>query len=262
VPALITAEHIPEAIASVTDNWFEAAFGELYPVVYAHRTVEAAVPEANFAAKAVDLKPEEYALDLCCGAGRHLVTLQKYGAHLTGVDYSAQLLDIARKRLQQETFLVRADMRALPFSSCFDVVFSFFTSFGYFMEDNDNAAAASNMAHVLKPAGRLFMDYLNPLSLVKHLQPETTRESEGFIIEERRWIDYKLKRVNKQVSVMRNGGIVSATSESVRLYQREELTALLGSVGLQVDQVWGDCAGNPYGADADRMVLVGSKAGS
>ena len=258
---MTTLQHIPEEI-SVTDNWFIDAFGELYPVVYAHRTVEAAVPEANFAAKTVNLKPEDTVLDLCCGAGRHLATLQEYGAHLTGVDYSVQLLEIAQKRLLPETSLVRADMRALPLLTSFDVVFSFFTSFGYFMEDADNNAAAANMARVLKPAGRFFMDYLNPLSLEKHLQPETTRESEGFVIQERRWIDYELKRVNKHVAVLQDDVVVGTTSESVRLYRLEELTALLGSVGLRVDQVWGDCSGSSYGADADRMVLVGSKVGS
>lgn len=257
-----TVKHIPEEKVSVTDNWFVAAFGEWYPVVYAHRTVETAVPEANFAAKAVGLKGSDSALDLCCGAGRHLVTLQGYGAHLTGLDYSVQLLEIARKRLNRNTDLVRADMRLLPFAGCFDVVFSFFTSFGYFMEDDDNNAAALNMARVLKPAGRFFMDYLNPLNVERQLQPETSRQSQGFTIRERRWIDYDRKRVNKQVVVLRDDTVVGTTSESVRMYQLEELTALLESAGLQVSNVWGDCSGSNYDEDADRMVLAGSKAGA
>jgi len=251
----------PDKTLAVADDWFVAAFGELYPVVYAHRTVEAAIPEAHFAAEAVRLLPEDNALDLCCGAGRHLVTLEQYGAHLAGVDYSTQLLAIARKRLSPETALIHADMRALPLTPCFDVVFSFFTSFGYF-EDTDNVAAAASMAQVLKPSGRFFMDYLNPLNLEEHLEPETLRESKGYVIHERRWIDREKHRVNKTVAIEHEGNAMGVTSESVRLYALEELTALLSEVGLQVQEVWGNCAGAAYGPNADRMILAGSKVGA
>jgi ubiquinone/menaquinone biosynthesis C-methylase UbiE len=251
---------MPKEAASITDNWFVDAFGELYPVVYAHRTVEAAVPEVEFAAKVVGLTPEDAVLDLCCGAGRHLVTLERYGARLTGLDFSSQLLACARERLAATTALVRGDMHALPFKQCFDVVFSFFTSFGYFMEDTDNAAAAAAMARVLKPSGRFYMDYLNPSSVAQHLVPETLRESQGYTICEKRWIDQNVRRVNKVVSVSRAGTVVGTTSESVRLYSLEELTALLADVGLMVKQVWGNCSGGGYGPDAERMILSGTKA--
>jgi len=251
--------NIPDETLAVMDDWFEDAFGELYPVVYAHRTVEAAIPEAHFAAEAVCLTPEDKALDLCCGAGRHLVTLEQHGACLAGVDYSPQLLAIARKRLSPEIALIRADMRALPLTSCFDVVFSFFTSFGYFVEDADNVVAAANMAQVLKPSGRFFMDYLNPLNLEEHLEPETLRESKGYVIHERRWIDREKHRVNKTIAIEHEGNAMGTTSESVRLYALEELTALLSEAGLQVKEVWGNCTGVAYGANAERMILAGSK---
>lgn len=250
---------MPNETDSITGNWFVDAFGELYPVVYAHRTVEAAVPEVEFAAKVVGLTQEDAALDLCCGAGRHLVTLERYGARLTGLDFSPQLLARARERLAATTALVRGDMRALPLKRCFDVVFSFFTSFGYFMEDADNAAAAAAMARVLKPSGRFYMDYLNPSSVAQHLVPETLRESQGYTICEKRWIDQNMRRVNKFVSVSRSGTVIGTTSESVRLYSLEELTALLANVGLMVKQVWGDCSGSEYGPEADRMILSGTK---
>lgn len=244
---------------AVSSDWFVAAFGDLYPVVYAHRTVEAAIPEAVFAAKAVALTSIDKVLDLCCGAGRHLITLERYGASLTGVDYSPQLLALARRQVSSATDLVRADMRALPMSVCFDVVFSFFTSFGYFMNDEDNIAAAANMAHVLKPSGRFFMDYLNPLCLEQRLQPETVRESYGYTILEKRWIDHEHKRVNKTISVSCDGTPVGRTSESVRLYTFEELTVLLQDAGLQVNKVWGDYSGGIYDKDAERMILTGRK---
>lgn len=254
--------HTPKNNCSVADDWFAVAFGDLYPVVYAHRTVEAAMPEATFAAAAIHLNPSDHVLDLCCGAGRHLATLEKYGACLTGLDYSPQLLKYARARLSMTTGLVRADMRRLPFLSCFDVVFSFFTSFGYFLKETDNTRAAEEMARTLKPGGRFFMDYLNPLYVARTLKPESRRMSHGYTIDEQRWIDEAAKRVNKKVTVTQDGRYMGATTESVRLYALEELTLLLGSVGLRVDELWGDYEGAVYGEGAPRMILKGVRTGS
>ncbi len=252
--------HTPKNEGILSEDWYADAFGALYPVVYAHRTVAAAAPEACFAAKAVGLVPDDHALDLCCGEGRHLVSLEKIGAQFTGLDYSSRLLARARQRLAPQTQLVRADMRRIPFAPCFDVVFSFFTSFGYFMEEADNVAAAAEMARVLKSGGRFFMDYLNPNHVARTLTPASRRVSQGYTIEERRWIDETTMRVNKTISVTRDGEVVGTSAESVRLYTKEQLTTLLHSVGLSVAQVWGDYEGADYGDDAARMILTGVRA--
>lgn len=243
------------------DAWYKVAFGSLYPVIYAHRTVEAAAGEARFAGTAVSLAPTDRALDLCCGTGRHLVTLQETGASLTGLDYSRELLQVARGQLPSEIPLVRADMRRVPFNAVFDVVFSFFTSFGYFLKEDDNAQAALEMGRVLKQGGRFFMDYLNPLSVEATLVKETTRTVEGFTLLERRWIDRASRRVNKQIDVRRENTLIKTLLESVRLYTFEELSSLLCNAGLRVETCQGNYDGTPYGDDSPRMILTGVKAG-
>lgn len=243
----------------VSDQWYADAFGALYPVIYAHRTVEAAIPEASFAREMVALDSRDTALDLCCGAGRHLATLHASGARLTGADYSIALLRLARKRLSLEIPLVRMDMRRLPFPSTFDVLFSFFTSFGYFFDEKDNLETALEMGRILKKNGRFFMDYLNPLILEKTLQPKSVRTSEGYEIHERRWIDHARSRVNKQVEIYREGMLIGKTGESVRLYTIEEMRAILGKAGLHVKKCWGDYSGTGYDRDSQRMILMGIK---
>ncbi len=246
--------------SSAQDKWYTVAFGALYPIIYAHRTVEAAVPEARFACKAVALRQEDSVLDLCCGTGRHLVTLQKTGATLTGIDYSADLLHMARSRLEPSTRLIRADMRHLPFNAAFSVVFSFFTSFGYFCNDGDNLMAACEIHRVLARGGRFFMDYLNPLNLESTLKKETVRVVEEYTLQEQRWIDDTARRVNKRIEVIKNGRQLDTIHESVRLYRVEELSALLKKAGLRVISCLGDYSGAPYNADSHRMILTGVKA--
>lgn len=244
---------------TIPEDWFESAFGDLYNIVYAHRSVASAAPEARFAAEAAGLSRKDTALDLCCGTGRHLATLMDTGASLTGYDYSPVLLAKARQNTRRQVHLVRGDMRYLPFTRTFSVIFSFFTSFGYFMDDGENKKALLQMSGALAGGGRFFFDYLNPEYLKQNLVTESTRDSLGFRIREQRWIDEKTQRVNKTIRVEKNNVLVGKSSESVRMYTFDELRFLLEQAGLRITQTWGNYDGTPYSTKTPRMLVLGIK---
>ncbi len=240
---------------SIRGDWYATAFGALYPVVYAHRSVAAARPEAEFAVRQLRLRRSERALDLCCGNGRHMVGLIEHCDSVVGLDYSADLLRIARRQAGPKARLIRGDMRILPFPSHFDALFSFFTSFGYF-DDADNARSARAMCLALKPGGRLFIDYLNPAFVEATLVPFSRRDSQGYAINETRWIDSDKGRVNKTTEVLRKSAVVARMGESVRLYSLEELGALLRRAGLEIDAAYGDYDAAGVAEDRPRIILV------
>lgn len=243
----------------VDTDWFESAFDTLYPIVYAHRTVEAATRESAFAIAQLKLCDTCSVLDLCCGNGRHMVHLLEHTPRVFGLDYSATLLGYARKTLGSRGRLLRADMRAIPFDGAFDAVANFFTSFGYFTSDAENLSAAREIARVLKPEGRFFIDYLSPTHVAENLEPESIRESAGYEIVERRWLDAGHRRINKATVVRRGGRVVSQTEESVRLYGRDELLALLDEAGLAVEALYGDYDGRAAADDTPRQIVVGTR---
>ncbi|MEU3028689.1 class I SAM-dependent methyltransferase [Streptomyces incarnatus] len=83
------------------------------------------------------LGPFDDGLDLCCGTGagvRVLAGLCRRSA--VGVDFSAGMLDVARREVRSGAGpaigWVRGDARALPFTSAFDLVVSF-GAFGHFL---------------------------------------------------------------------------------------------------------------------------------
>jgi len=244
---------------TVDRHWFASAFDALYPIIYAHRTVEAATAESAFAIDQLGLCPTCSVLDLCCGNGRHMVHLLRHTPQVVGLDYSAELLGIARKQLDGGGRLVRADMRAIPFQGCFDAVANFFTSFGYFQDEAENMAVARGIAEALKPGGRFFMDYLNPDYVREHLDAESRRDAGEYVIEERRWIDERTERINKVMEVRRGGAVISRSSESVRLYTEGELRGLLAAVGLRVEATYGDFDGAPTAPGRPRQILVGAR---
>lgn len=246
----------------ISDDWFENAFDALYPLVYAHRTVEAARDEAFFAMEATGLTPEDYVLDLCCGNGRHLAHLCDKTSCAVGLDYSPHLLEIARDAVGGCATLVRADMRYQPFHGAFDIVMNFFTSMGYFETDEENALVLRGIAESLKPGGRFFIDYIGLEWTENNLQPESIRVEGEYTIEEKRWIDRERRRINKKTLVMRNGNLEGRLGESVKLYSDTEFIALLSAHDLIVESTYGDTTGTPMGPDQPRMIVVGRKGGS
>lgn len=244
---------------TVEKDWFAHAFDALYPVVYAHRTVESATAESAFAIEQLGLCKSCSVLDLCCGNGRHMVHLLKHTPHVVGLDYSPDLLGIARKQLGGTGLLLRGDMRSIPFTGAFDALANFFTSFGYFSDESENLAVAQGIARALKPGGRFFVDYLNPAYVRAHLDPESLRVSGEFEIHERRWIDHITNRVNKVTEVKRDGELINRSSESVRLYDRAELLALLDNAGLRMEALYGNYDGDPVREDTPRQIVVGTR---
>ncbi len=80
--------------------------------------------------------PFDAGLDLCCGTGAGVDVLARVcRTGVTGVDFSAGMLEVARRNTPPKgpaVSWVRADARALPFRAAFDLVVSF-GAFGHFL---------------------------------------------------------------------------------------------------------------------------------
>ncbi|MFO7974466.1 MAG: class I SAM-dependent methyltransferase [Candidatus Hydrogenedentota bacterium] len=242
---------------NVSPEWYTHAFGSLYPILYAHRSVEAAKPEALFAAQVLELTKDQRVLDLCCGNARHIKYLREYARYVVGLDYSPELLRDARDTVEKQCPLVRADMREVPFTEAFDAITNFFTSFGYFVDPLDNFRVISGLAEALKPGGRFFIDHINRENALKALVPESFREHEGYDFHDRRWFDAATNRLSKRTTLRCNQKIVGEVEESVQLYSRAEFEMLLSEGGLRIDALYGDYTGAALDAEAPRMIAVG-----
>ncbi len=250
---------MPHNQPPIDADWYQLSFDALYPVIYAHRTVEAAERESLFSIRQTHLQPQDRVLDLCCGSGRHVAHLVDACEHVVGLDYSPHLLEIARHSLDDRASFLRADMRDQPFLGAFDVVMNYFTSFGYFPTEEENTRVVDNVCQALKPDGRFFIDYMNKTYALENMVPETRRTVEDFDILEKRWVDEKQQRINKRTIVYRDGEEINQSGESVQLYTQEEFTSLLGGGCLSIDAMYGNYGGEPVGDNQPRMIAIGKK---
>jgi ubiquinone/menaquinone biosynthesis C-methylase UbiE len=244
----------------IDSDWHATAFDALYPVVYAHRSLEAAVSEAEFAKEQLNLSANDTVLDLCCGTGRHMVHLQECCGKVLGLDFSADLLDIGVKEYNLAGHLLRGDMRSLPLAAqSLDALMNFFTSFGYFVEEQDNLAVLHEISRVLKPNARFMLDYFNVAHVIQNLVPESEKMDGEFRIVEKRWIDTASNRVNKNTDIYRDNELVTQAGESVKLYTLEELIAMLNASGLVADRFYGDFSGVDVSDEHPRVIIIGHK---
>ncbi|MEU2715557.1 class I SAM-dependent methyltransferase [Streptomyces sp. NPDC007205] len=111
------------------------------------------------------LGPFEDGLDLCCGTGAGVEVLTGLCRRsVTGVDFSAGMLDVARHRVRPaggpEVAWVRGDARALPLRAAFDLVVSF-GAFGHFLP-RELPGLFAQVHSVLRPGGRFAFPVLAP----------------------------------------------------------------------------------------------------
>jgi SAM-dependent methyltransferase len=196
-------------------------------------------------------------LDLGCGVGRHLTHLFEAGHTSVGFDLSARLLAEAKRSIELAVPLVRGDMRRLPFrSGAFGAVVNFFTSFGYFVTAEEDRAVVDEVRRVLRPGGVFLLDYLNAPHVRDTLVPSDESESGGRLIRQTRWIDGET--VTKRIEIAASEpGEEEVYYERVRMYEPDQLIAMLDAHGLRTTDRFGDYDGRAHDDAASRLLLVG-----
>lgn len=242
--------------------WYEESFGEDYLRVYNYRDEQGATHEVHEMISWLRLDPGAKVLDLCCGMGRHSLSLAEKGYDVTGMDLSEVLLNEARKEPEADRIRwVQGDMRELPFADGeFDAVVNLFTSFGYFEQDDEHIRVLKEIRRVLRPGGRFIIDFMNPPYVQRHLKPYTEREDDGLKIEERRKIEDGF--VKKHITIIPqngDGGEKREYDERVKLYTLERFTDMLAEAGLELEEVRGSYDEKKYEPDSPRMIFVGKR---
>lgn len=236
--------------------WFERWFNEDYLLVYPHRDqVEADRQVA--AVLSLLANPTVDCLDLGCGSGRHARALSAAGKRVCAIDLSLHLLRTARAGAATDATFIRSDIRYLPFrDASFDLLTSFFTSFGYFAFDHEHLAALREWQRVLRPHGTILLDLPDRAATLSGLQPLSERRlADGRKVTERRTLSEDERRVEKVIAI-EDGEAVHSYQESVRLFSESEILALLREAGFDPPRRVAALDGF-----AGRMVVTAGKRG-
>ena len=244
------------------DDTAQPAFDGIFDADYLHfylgvLTDERSDAEADLIGRLLDLEPGMDVLDLACGHGRIANRLAGRGSVVTGLDASAEFLDLARRDADARgvsVHYVRGDMRRLPWTAQFDRVVSWFTAYGYF-DDQQNRAVLAEVARALRPGGRFLIELNNRDWILRNFQPQrVTQLGDDFMIDQSPPPDPLTGQMVTTRSIIR-GGVVRHTCFVVRQFTFIELRDWLLDAGFSAVNGYSE-QGEPLAVDSRRMIVV------
>ena len=196
-------------------------------------------------------------LDLGCGLGRHALALAAHGYQVTGRDLVPSFVEAAQQQAFEANLPVRfqvGDMRTLADPPTFAAVLFFWSSFGYF-SDEENQATLDGTARALLPNGLLFLDLENRERILRHFQRDSwQRCGSGWMLERNRFLLAGDTLITRKIYLDASG--CREAERRLKLYPLATVRRMLKQAGLAVEEVLGGEEGEPYCLESRRMWLV------
>jgi SAM-dependent methyltransferase len=221
----------------VPANTFQGLHARHYDLIYAAKPY---ADEARFVHELLGGRPGRL-LDVACGSGRHARELAALGWEVTGVDYSADLLEHAAAA---GIHVQRQDMRELDLPGReFDAVTCLFDSIGYPQDDDGIVAALAGMRRHLARGGRLAVEFLHAPALLGGADPVRVRRFElpdgGTLVRiSETELTGGVMHVSYELIELRPDGsyLHETERQSNRFFAVEEMRALMTRAGLGVER--------------------------
>ncbi|MCC7147041.1 MAG: class I SAM-dependent methyltransferase [Phycisphaeraceae bacterium] len=206
-------------------------------------------------------------LELACGTGRIAIPVARTNISVVGLDASKNMLAEAKEKSQAagvRVEWVQADMRHFDLARKFSLVILANNSLCHLLTYHQLAECLACVRRHLEPQGKFIVDVFVP-SLSILLRDATQRsdfskfvDSDGCAVavtsQNRYEMDTQINRV--QIFAKDSQGKEETSSFDMRMYFPQELDALLGYNGFQVQSKFGDFDGQPFGPSSPKQIVV------
>lgn len=238
-------------------SWFDSPY---YDMLYAAHNEQEAHLLLDRLTQYLQMPQAAKVLDLACGAGRFTRYLNRLGYQTAGLDLSAYQIEKAKGLSDPFLHFYQHDAR-IPFgNSCYEYVFSFFTSLGYFERAEEDIKIFKNVQVSLVEAGILVLDFMNSNKLIEESFEPETYQINGVQFNIHKRVDgfFMVKQINIQ-----DQGKSSAFTERVRLYGIRDFDRMLGEAGFKIIDHFGDYQLSAYHAQkSSRLIIIAKKHGA
>lgn len=209
-------------------------------------------------------------LDLGCGTGKMTRLLEKAGYDMVGIDYSEEMLGIAREQQFEDAdssiLYLLQDMRELELDGTVRAVVSICDSMNYILEDEELEQVFRAVNRYLDPKGMFIFD-LNTLYKYRDLLGETTisenREEGSFI-----WDNYfdEEEMVNEYdltLFIREKGDLYRKYEEAhfQRAYTLERVKELLEKAGMEFVAAYDAFTKEPVKENSERIYVIARENG-
>jgi len=191
-------------------------------------------------------------LDVGCGTGTHLSRLEREGYLCEGIDFNAEMLNIAKLKVKGN--LLQADMRSFNLSKKFDAITSLFAVFNHNLTDEDAVSTLTCFHAHLSPGGLLVLDLHNPQSAGKKVN------THGKISRVMEWQIHKENQLCQSIVRFIEGDKVSEQNFPLKIYTFESISDLLEQAGFHQVQFYDNFTSTEGTPTSKNLVVTAKKS--
>lgn len=205
-------------------------------------------------------------LEICCGTGRLLLELAAAGIEAHGLDYSAAMLDEARKKADARGLKVQlhqGDMRDFDLGRTFSTLLVAFNSIGHLYTIEDMQRHLNAVKKHMGARSKYLIEYFVPRfdlilenrrTLVTHyLDPD---DGQKVFVWQQSHYDSATQIKHNHWYYEKGGKVERAEVFPIRMYFPQELDALLTLNGLRIVEKLGDYDGTAFGDGSPMQIIT------
>lgn len=198
-------------------------------------------------------------LDIACGTGTMAEMLRKEGFHVTGVDISPAMIEVARKKAakkRSENRFEVGDARDFDLGETFDAAYSWFDSLNNILQP-EGLLSAFRRAHAhIRPGGSWIFDLNLAYAFEKRMFDQKNRNPSSHLQYEWKGSYDKATRIIEVDMRFWKDGEPFREIHRQRAYSVEEVLALLEEAGFEEVRSYHSYTLNPLRPTSDRAHFV------
>ena len=209
-------------------------------------------------------------LDLGCGTGKMTRLLADAGYDMIGVDYSEEMLEIARERQDEQNrddiLYLMQDMREFELYGTVRAVISICDSINYILEEDDLRHVFELVNNYLDPKGIFIFD-LNTVYKYRELLGENTisenREESSFIWDNYFYEDEMVNEYDLTLFIREKDNLYRKYEELhyQKAYELEQVKRLLEEAGMEFVAAYDAFTHEPVREDSERIYIIARESG-
>lgn len=205
-------------------------------------------------------------LDLGCGTGKLTRIMAQKGYDMIGVDYSFEMLDIAKEASDESILYLLQDMREFELYGTVRGIYSACDCLNYILEEDELREVFALANNYLDPGGIFVFDMNTPYKYQELMADNTiaeTREEGSFIWENYYDEEEQINEYDLTLYIKEEDGRFQRFMEShyQRCYDLATIQRLLEEAGLEFVGMYDAYTKEPVSEESEKVLFIARERG-
>ncbi len=226
---------------------FGEEYSKIYDALYGDKPYEEEADYIQHLFERYEKEPALNLIDLGCGTGRHTkYFLNKYRYNVTGVDLSAEMLEVAKTNLGDKFNAIQADISEVKLEQLYNRAVCLFHVFSYLTTESKINKFLKNLRFSLEKGSLFIFDFWHGPAVLKDRPTIRVREIDLQGLKAKRvstpTLDEKKKTVNVNFKTTIYKGHEEEEFEEEHLmkyFSKEDLEKYMMGTGIELIDVLG-----------------------